>query len=160
MFMGTPFLSDISFTRYPQTLDISEVGVYVDGSWQNPRKKFMKILLSVDLSKIRDQYLVVPRAFGERQTDGFDGIFIEYDNNNDKMILRVGAEPNPLLIVINYGATQYTETYSIAVCLSFAARSPLPSFPRSPSIGRARGISSSLPPTGITTARPPQSAQT
>ena len=57
-FMGTPFLSDISFTRNPQTLDISEVGVYVDGSWQNPHKKFMKILLSVDLNKIREQYLV------------------------------------------------------------------------------------------------------
>ena len=56
--MGTPFLSDISFTKNPQTLDISEVGVYIDGSWQNPHKKFLKILLSVDLNKIREQYLV------------------------------------------------------------------------------------------------------
>lgn len=43
--------------------------------------------------------------------DALDGVFIEYDNNNDKMILRVGTEPDPLLIVINYGTTHYTETY-------------------------------------------------
>ena len=53
----------------------------------------------------------------EDEASGFDGVFIEYDNNNDKMILRMGTGPDPLLIVINYGTTQYTESYFIAFYL-------------------------------------------
>ena len=53
----------------------------------------------------------------ENEASGFDGVFIEYDNNNDKMILRMGTGPDPLLIVINYGTTHYIETYFLAFSL-------------------------------------------
>ena len=57
-FMGTPFFSDVPFQTTPSVLDLKAVGVYQDGGVKQPGVKYMKLLVSQDLTTIRSTYYV------------------------------------------------------------------------------------------------------
>ena len=58
LFMGTPFFSDVSFRTTPSPLDLKAVGVYLDDGVMQPGVKYMKLLVSQDLTAIRNTYYV------------------------------------------------------------------------------------------------------
>ena len=62
-FMGTVYMSEVSFDKNPSVLDIDSVGIYKDGSWFAPSNKYLKFQMTLAIYFFFFYYLVCYDSF-------------------------------------------------------------------------------------------------